>query len=110
MVIDFLRSGDAWPDAEFYTVNARDAMPRGGRLALETANVEFDDTAAQRYSPMRPGRYVKLVISDTGQGMDEPTQAASSSRSSPPKSKAAAADLAWRRFTGSSNKAAGSST
>lgn len=55
-------------------VNARDAMPRGGRLALETANVEFDDTAAQRYSPMRPGRYVKLVISDTGQGMDEPSR------------------------------------
>ncbi len=56
-------------------VNARDAMPRGGRLTLETANVDFDETAVQRYSPMQPGRYVKLVISDTGQGMDEPTQA-----------------------------------
>ena len=56
-------------------VNARDAMPRGGRLTLETANVDFDETAAQRYSPMLPGRYVKLVISDSGQGMDEPTQA-----------------------------------
>jgi len=55
-------------------VNGRDAMPRGGRLTLETGNVDLDETSAKRYSPMQPGRYVKLVISDTGQGMDEPTQ------------------------------------
>jgi len=55
-------------------VNGRDAMPRGGRLTLENGNVDLDETAAKRYSPMQPGRYVKLVISDTGQGMDEPTQ------------------------------------
>ena len=55
-------------------VNARDAMPRGGRLTLETANVDFDETAVQQYSPMQPGRYVRLVISDTGQGMDEPSR------------------------------------
>jgi signal transduction histidine kinase len=49
-------------------VNARDAMPRGGCLTLETANVDLDETAAKRYSPMQPGRYVKLVISDTVRG------------------------------------------
>jgi PAS domain S-box-containing protein len=56
-------------------VNARDAMPRGGRLTLETANVDLDESDAKQYSPMAPGRYVKLVISDTGEGMDEATQA-----------------------------------
>jgi CheY-like chemotaxis protein len=56
-------------------VNARDAMPTGGRLTLETANVEHDPDYAreQEASPLR--RFVMLAVSDTGMGMDEATKA-----------------------------------
>ena len=51
-------------------VNAKDAMPRGGRLLIETANVEVDEDFAHRHVPMRPGSYVLLSVTDTGSGMD----------------------------------------
>jgi two-component system, cell cycle sensor histidine kinase and response regulator CckA len=54
-------------------VNARDAMPRGGKLILETLVQEFDAALAERHPPMKPGRYVLLAISDTGVGMDATT-------------------------------------
>jgi PAS domain S-box-containing protein len=55
-------------------INARDAMPKGGKLVTETANVEIDETNAQQYPSMRPGRYVMLTASDTGTGMNPETQ------------------------------------
>jgi hypothetical protein len=81
-------------------INARDAMPEGGRLTIETANCWLDGhAAAERELP--PGQYISICVTDTGTGMTERSRAAPSIRSSPPSRSAPAPGSACRWSTAS---------
>jgi nitrogen-specific signal transduction histidine kinase len=56
-------------------VNARDAMPQGGKLSIETANAELGADYAMLHPEVKPGRYVMVAISDSGSGMSQETKA-----------------------------------
>jgi PAS domain S-box-containing protein len=76
------RLGEVWADPGQMeqvilnlALNARDAMPRGGQLTIETGNVELDGLTARAELFLVPGPYVMLAVSDTGMGMDEEVKA-----------------------------------
>ena len=55
-------------------VNSRDALPRGGKITIETTNVDLDETYARRHASIKPGVYVMLAVTDNGAGMAEDVQ------------------------------------
>jgi PAS domain S-box-containing protein len=55
-------------------LNARDAMPRGGKITIETGHIYLDEAYASKHESIKPGHYVVLAVSDTGVGMDAETQ------------------------------------
>ncbi len=81
--LDVITSQDLWPIKADpgqieqvlvnLAVNARDAMPRGGKLRIDTSNIDVDTTYAASRPGLQPGRYVRLRVSDTGTGMDQAT-------------------------------------
>src|ERR1039457_250865 len=84
-------------------------MPKGGKVVIETANVELDEEYAGRHIEVQPGHYVMLAVSDNGSGIDEPTRPESSSPSLPPNRRAKGRDWGCRRFTASYGRAGGAS-
>jgi two-component system, cell cycle sensor histidine kinase and response regulator CckA len=81
--------------------NARDAMPKGGRLTIRASNVELDESDRKRHAPVVPGPYVMLALEDTGCGMDLKTQRRIFDSFFPPKNWEKALVSVWPRSTAS---------
>ena len=96
--IEPILEGDVWPalvdPGQLGTallnlaLNARDAMPNGGKLTLETDNAVLDESYAELNREVRAGNYVMIAVSDTGNGIPEQFVTRYSSRSSPPRKSA----------------------
>lgn len=81
--LDFILADDLWPILCDHNqlenailnlvINARDAMPDGGRLTIETSNADFDEAFAERHGELNAGEYVCIRVTDTGSGMDADT-------------------------------------
>jgi signal transduction histidine kinase len=82
-------------------VNARDAMPDGGRLTMETSEIGIDDEYCSRNREAHAGRHLMVAVTDTGCGMPPRSCPELSNRSSPPRSKEKARVLASPRSTAS---------
>ncbi len=65
--------GQIWQVIMNLAVNARDALPEGGKLSIETANVELDESHANKHLDAKPGPHVMIAVSDSGCGMDKET-------------------------------------
>ena len=90
-------------------VNARDAMPNGGRVTVTVDSVELDETAAIGLVEGHAGTYARLSVTDTGQGMDDHTKGGSSNPSLPPRSRGKAPVWVSRLSTALPSRTAGTS-
>ena len=81
-------------------LNAKDAMPEGGKLSLKTRNVVLDEEDTHTLPGVEPGEYVMLSISDTGYGMEKRPLSTSLNHFLPPKNPGTEQALAWPLFMG----------
>ena len=88
-------------------VNARDAMPRGGKLTIETTNAYLDETYAAANEEVKPGQYAMIAVSDTGVGMAKDVIAKAFDPFFTTKDSGQGTGWDFRRYTASSSNPAG---